>query len=79
MVYRDISGAVLQEGDQVLFPLGLGTSVVATIQKTDNVLGANAQPMVHVAMTLSLPAMQNGLVGGVMKIAAQEPEKKIVE
>lgn len=79
MIYRDIAGAILQEKDQVLFPLGLGTSVVATVQKTDNVLGANAQPMIHVALTLALPAMPNGLVGGVMKLPAQEPEKKIVE
>jgi hypothetical protein len=70
MTFRDVAGQPLSQGDSVFFGTAFGQAIVGTVEKTDSVLTASqgAQPMVHVTFTLSLPAMPNGLVGGVLKI-----------
>jgi hypothetical protein len=74
LVFKDIAGAVLSEGDQVTFPIGLGTLVVANVQKIDTLVQGDAPQSIHLSFTLSLPAAPNGLVPGIIKI----PQPSIV-
>ena len=76
MSYRDIVGNILEEGDAVSIGIGLGQTVLGTVQKTDSILGAHpqAQPMVHVAVVFTLPALPNGLVTGIIKAAKPAPQ-----
>lgn len=75
-MFRDVVGNVLEQGDAVSIGIGLGQTMLGTVQKTDSVLGANpqAQPMVHVAVIFTLPAMPNGLVAGIIKAATPTPQ-----
>lgn len=74
MQFRDITGSVLSENDQVLFGLGLGQITVATVKRTESGLNPqNPQPMVTVSVDITVPAAPNGLVPGVIKIAQPTP------
>ena len=75
-MYRDVVGNVIEQGDQVAIGLALGQTVLGTVQKVDSVLSGNpnAQPMVHVAVVFTLPAMANGLVAGIVKAASPAPQ-----
>ena len=75
-MFRDVVGNSLNEGDQVAIGLALGQTVLGTVQKVDSVLSGNpnAQPMVHVAVVFTLPAMPNGLVAGVVRAASPTPQ-----
>jgi len=81
MAFRDVVGNSLQEGDQVAIGLALGQTVLGTVQKVDSVLSGNpnAQPMVHVAVVFTLPAMANGLVAGIVKAASPAPQVQATE
>lgn len=70
MVFRDVAGHPLVEGDSVFFGSAFGQAIVGRVDKVDSVLSVEngSAPMIHVTFTLSLPAMQNGFVGGVLKI-----------
>jgi hypothetical protein len=80
-MFRDIAGQPLNEGDQVFFGTAFGQAIVGTVQKTDSIVSGapNAQPLVHVVFSLSLPALPNGLVGGVLKIVPPKQEPLISE
>lgn len=71
MAFRDSNGNFIDEGDQVAIGLSLGQAVTGVVQKTDSVLSGapNSQPMIHVAVVFTLPALPNGLVPGVIKAA----------
>ena len=75
-MFRDVVGNVIEQGDQVAIGLALGQTVLGTVQKVDSVLSGNpnAQPMVHVAVVFTLPAMANGLVAGIVKAASPAPQ-----
>ena len=69
MIFRDISGQVLADRDQVLFSLGLGQTTVATISRTESGLDPrNPNASISIVLELTLPAAPNGLVPGVCKI-----------
>lgn len=78
MIYRDITGQTLNVGDKVLFSLGLGVTATAVVQKADAVLAPNVPPMIHLAVSVPLPAAPNGVVGGIVKLA-EKPESSLVE
>jgi len=79
MIFRDVLGNALQEGDPVSIGLGLGQTSLGQVQKVDSVLSGNPQqqPMIHVTVVFSLPALANGLVPGVIK--AEKPAPQISE
>jgi hypothetical protein len=80
VVYRDIAGQPLEVGDSVFFGTAFGQAVVGSIQKTDNVLAdSKGVPLVHVGFVLSLPAAQNGLVGGILKIIPPKKEPTLFD
>ena len=78
---RDIAGQPLSEGDQVFFGTAFGQAVVGVVQKVDSIVSGapNAQPLMHVGFSLSLPVMPNGLVGGILKIIPPKQESLISE
>jgi hypothetical protein len=71
-MYKDIAGNPLDAGDQVLLPTSFGSAIVGTIQKVDSILGSDPKsaPLVHLQFNFSLPALPNGLVGGILKIVS---------
>jgi hypothetical protein len=80
-MYRDIAGNALREGDEVFFGTAFGQAIVGTVQKVDSLVSStpNSQPLVHVGFTLHLPALPNGLVGGILKIVPPKQEPTISE
>lgn len=76
MIYRDAAGNPVQEGDVVAIGIGLGQTSIGQIVRTESVLSSNpnVQPMVHVAVTFSLPAAPNGAVAGIVKAVQPAPQ-----
>lgn len=76
MTYRDSIGNPVQEGDAVAIGIGLGQTSIGQIVRTDSVLSSNpnSQPMVHIAVTFSLPAAPNGAVAGIVKAVQPTPQ-----
>lgn len=74
--YRDFANNILSEGDSVCIGLGLGQSILGTVQKTDSLVqnDPKASQMIHVAVVFTLPASPSGLVPGVFKTAEPEPQ-----
>ena len=74
---RDAIGNVLNENDQVSFPLGMGQSMVGRVVKIDSGLGqigtAPRLATVFVSVVFPLAADPSGVVGGVIKAATPGP------
>jgi hypothetical protein len=81
MSFRDVVGNNLTEGDQVAIGLALGQTVLGTVQKVDSVLSGNpnSQPMVHVSVVFTLPALANGLITGIVKAASPASQVQAAE
>lgn len=80
MIFKDLVGQELKQGDQVLFSIGLGQTTVATVLGTNSGLDPNnPQAAVQVGVTFILPAAPNGLVNGLVRVAAAPAAPTISE
>lgn len=71
MTFKDLVGQPLVQGDQVLFSIGLGQTTIATVVGINSGLDPkNPQAAVQVGVTFIVPAMPNGLVNGLVRVAA---------
>jgi hypothetical protein len=78
--FQDILGQEFKKGDQVLFPVGFGSTVPAVVTATASGLEPNQpQPSITLTLVVTLPVPQNGVVVNVTKIPQQEPEQSIIQ
>lgn len=84
MIFRDTTGAVIDRGNRVSFPLGLGQSAQGVVVETHGGLGLDgtpqSQPVVVLSVNVVLPADRNGIIAGLVRLPepAQVPEPSSV-
>lgn len=73
MTYRDAAGNLIEVGD--LVAVGAQGIIVGTVQKASSLVSPdpNSPNVIEVAVIFPIPVAQNGLVGGIVKVA--QPEK----
>lgn len=78
MTFRDAAGNSLNEGDLVV--VGAQGIIIGTVQKASGILSAdpNMPPVVEVGVIFPIPAMPNGMVSGLMKIAKPQEQKPML-